>query len=67
MSKKVVGRYDNNRGHWVGDGFPVRSLFSYQELGTHISPFVEGGPILGHSAATGCRLRAPMVPKAERF
>jgi hypothetical protein len=28
---------------------------------------VEGGPILGHSAATGCRLRAPMVPKAERF
>jgi hypothetical protein len=28
---------------------------------------VEGGPILGHSAAAGCRLRAPMVPKAERF
>jgi hypothetical protein len=28
---------------------------------------VEGGPILDHSAATGCRLRAPMVPKAERF
>jgi hypothetical protein len=28
---------------------------------------VEGGPILGHSAATGCRLRAPIVPKAERF
>ena len=40
MSKKVVGRYGNNRGHWVGDGFPVRSLFSYQELGTHISPFL---------------------------
>jgi hypothetical protein len=31
------------------------------------SGYVEGGPILGHSAATGCRLRAPMVPKAERF
>jgi hypothetical protein len=28
---------------------------------------VEGGPILGHSAAAGCRLRAPIVPKAERF
>ncbi|WP_395709622.1 pirin family protein [Reyranella sp.] len=40
MSKKVVGRYGNNRGHWVGDGFPVRSLFSYNTLGEHISPFL---------------------------
>lgn len=40
MSKKVLGRYGNNRGHWVGDGFPVRSLFSYNTLGTHISPFL---------------------------
>ena len=27
MSKKILGRLGNNRGHWVGDGFPVRSLF----------------------------------------
>jgi redox-sensitive bicupin YhaK (pirin superfamily) len=40
MSKKILGRYGNNRGHWVGDGFPVRSLFSYNDLGTHISPFL---------------------------
>jgi quercetin 2,3-dioxygenase len=40
MSKKVLGRYGNNRGHWVGDGFPVRSLFSYSTLGAHISPFL---------------------------
>ncbi|QNQ10773.1 pirin family protein [Sphingomonas alpina] len=40
MSKKILGRYGNNRGHWVGDGFPVRSLFSYNSLGTHISPFL---------------------------
>jgi hypothetical protein len=40
MSKKILGRYGNNRGHWVGDGFPVRSLFSYNELGAHISPFL---------------------------
>ncbi|MFZ3179471.1 MAG: pirin family protein [Methylocystis silviterrae] len=26
--------------HWVGDGFPVRSLFSSQTLGGHISPFL---------------------------
>ncbi len=40
MRKKVLGRYGNNQGHWVGDGFPVRSLFSYDTLGTHISPFL---------------------------
>lgn len=40
MSKKVLGRYGNNQGHWVGDGFPVRSLFSYNDLGEHVSPFL---------------------------
>ena len=40
MSKTVLGRYGNNRGHWVGNGFPVRSLFSYNTLGQHISPFL---------------------------
>ncbi|MPT47418.1 MAG: pirin family protein [Sphingobium sp.] len=40
MSKSVLGRYGNNQGHWVGDGFPVRSLFSYHTLGAHISPFL---------------------------
>lgn len=40
MSKKVLGRYGNNQSHWVGDGFPVRSLFSYNALGQHISPFL---------------------------
>ena len=38
--KKVLGRYGNDRGHWVGDGFPVRSLFSYDSVGKHISPFL---------------------------
>lgn len=40
MNKKILGRYGNNRGHWVGDGFPVRSLFSYDTLGQHVSPFL---------------------------
>ena len=40
MTKTILGRYGNNRGHWVGDGFPVRSLFSYNGLGAHISPFL---------------------------
>ncbi|MBB2205887.1 pirin family protein [Gluconacetobacter takamatsuzukensis] len=40
MQKKVLGRYGNDRGHWVGDGFPVRSLFSYSDFGAHLSPFL---------------------------
>ena len=38
--KKILGRYGNPNQHWVGDGFPVRSLFSYTSLGQHISPFL---------------------------
>lgn len=38
--KKVLGIYGNANRHWVGDGFPVRSLFSYNTLGQHISPFL---------------------------
>lgn len=38
--KKILGVYGNPNQHWVGDGFPVRSLFSYNNLGQHISPFL---------------------------
>ncbi|MBV7477872.1 pirin family protein [Pseudomonas sp. PDM31] len=38
--KKIIGIYSSPRPHWVGDGFPVRSLFSYDSLGKHISPFL---------------------------
>lgn len=40
MSKTILGLYGNDRSHWVGDGFPVRSLFSYNSLGQHVSPFL---------------------------
>ncbi|MGH6987948.1 MAG: pirin family protein [Caulobacteraceae bacterium] len=40
MMKKVTGRYGEDRGHWVGDGFPVKTLFSYDALGPQISPFL---------------------------
>lgn len=38
--KKLVGLQGNDRGHWVGDGFPVRTLFFYQDLGKQMSPFL---------------------------
>jgi redox-sensitive bicupin YhaK (pirin superfamily) len=38
--KNILGIYTSPRSHWVGDGFPVRTLFSYDSLGKHISPFL---------------------------
>jgi redox-sensitive bicupin YhaK (pirin superfamily) len=38
--KKVLGIHSNPNQHWVGDGFPVRSLFSYNSLGGQVSPFL---------------------------
>ena len=37
----------DHASHWVGDGFPVRSIFSYNDLASHLSPFLlmdYGGP-----------------------
>ncbi|HFF3758666.1 pirin family protein [Stenotrophomonas forensis] len=38
--KRVTGTYSAPRPHWVGDGFPARSLFSYNTHGQHLSPFL---------------------------
>ena len=40
MVKTLQGIYSNPRQHWVGDGFPVRSLFSYSSHGAQLSPFL---------------------------
>ena len=36
----VTGIYSAPRQHWVGDGFPVRSMFSYNGHGKQLSPFL---------------------------
>ena len=38
--KSVRQIFDPPSGHWVGDGFPVRSLFSYHQQAQAISPFL---------------------------
>lgn len=38
--KKITGIESAPRQHWVGDGFPVRSLFSYHEHGERLDPFL---------------------------
>jgi redox-sensitive bicupin YhaK (pirin superfamily) len=40
MKKPLSGIFASPAGHWVGDGFPVRSLFNYDRFGQHISPFL---------------------------
>ena len=48
MLKTVQAVFSAPRPHWVGDGFPVRSMFSYGDHGAQLSPFLlldYGGPV----------------------
>jgi redox-sensitive bicupin YhaK (pirin superfamily) len=38
--KKLLHVYQSSNTHWVGDGFPVRSVFDYNGLGKDLSPFL---------------------------
>ncbi len=38
--KKLSFIQRNNQRHWVGDGFPVRSIFSYNDRAAELSPFL---------------------------
>ena len=54
--KTIHGVYQSPAAHWVGDGFPVRSLFTYDNLAAQVSPFLlldYAGP--HHFAPTSAR------------
>lgn len=38
--RSIVGIYNAPSPHWVGDGFPVRTVLSHQEQGAAVSPFI---------------------------
>jgi quercetin 2,3-dioxygenase len=38
--KKTLFTQRNDQSHWVGDGFPVRSIFSYSRFAKELSPFL---------------------------
>jgi len=38
--KEIIDLLSAPTPHWVGDGFPVRSLFSYESHGKALSPFL---------------------------
>ena len=54
MNKTLLAIIPGPRGHWVGDGFPVRSLFDYNRFGAQVSPFLlldYAGPAVFEPAA----------------
>ncbi|MBI5770087.1 MAG: pirin family protein [Verrucomicrobia bacterium] len=38
--KKLLRLHQSSATHWVGDGFPVRPVFNYNDLGRELSPFL---------------------------
>ena len=54
--KKILSVHAPPPVHWVGDGFPVRSLFHYANHGRHLDPFL----MLDHAAPT------PFPPSSQR-
>lgn len=40
IQKNVIRIHRSTGSHWVGDGFPVHTLFSYHEHSAEISPFL---------------------------
>jgi quercetin 2,3-dioxygenase len=46
--KKLSFIKRSNGGHWVGDGFPVQSIFSYSDIADKISPFL----LMDHAGPT---------------
>ena len=38
--KKLIRIHQSSGMHWVGNGFPVRSVFDYNGLGRELSPFL---------------------------
>jgi quercetin 2,3-dioxygenase len=46
--KKVASVHRGSETHWVGDGFPVSTIFGYQDLGAQLTPFLlldHAGPV----------------------
>jgi len=55
VKKNVLGVHGNPNQHWVGDGFPVRTLFSYGAEAQFVSPFLLldfAGPAVFTAATT---------------
>jgi len=53
--KKILSIHKAGEPHWVGDGFPVRTVFHYGDLGPELTPFLlldHAGPASFEAATT---------------
>lgn len=67
--KKILGIHRSPHAHWVGDGFPVRSLFTYDDLASQISPFLlldYAGPMTSPHRCPSRRRSAPAPRLRDR-
>ena len=68
--KRLVGVHAGGEPHWVGDGFPVRSLFSFgAQGGAAISPFLlldYGGPVEIAPSGSVAAARQMGLPPSRR-
>lgn len=58
VMKQLAFIQRQDKGHWVGDGFPVRSIFTYNDRPAALSPLLlldYAGPVDFTSAAQGQR------------
>ncbi len=59
--KQITGVYTAPAQHWVGDGFPVRSMFSYQTHGQQLSPFLLLSTMPGRTPSRRAAINAASV------
>ena len=52
----------SNERHWVGDGFPVRSIFSYNDIAEEMSPFL----LMDHAGPANFPATTLTIPSYER-
>ena len=55
--KKLLRVHQSSSMHWVGNGFPVRSVFNYNDLGRELSPFLLLDYAAPHSFQAGSEKR----------
>ena len=59
--RQILGVYSAPRPHWVGDGFPVRTMLSHHDQGSHVSPFL----LLDYAGPTSSRRPRPAAASAS--
>ena len=62
IARNIIGTIlpRTDKGHWVGDGFPVSQMFSHSNHGKHLNPFIlldRAGPAVDFPPSEGANGR----------